>query len=445
MDFLFLSSLYWCVDVGLWEMGSRLNLLVYGRLLLAAGKNLLLVGAPGVGKTRFALRVSWSRLDPIVVVGREGLTFDYLMLHYVFDGGVVREVLGDLAKAIVSSWISIELGLGPKNIVFDEINRCNIDFLLGELFTAMDLEHRMRVPVLRGRVFKYVEQLLGSGDPARIMEELGLHNINVNDLENAVKALLEKSKAFGGLPLPYSFRIIATMNMYDRAQLYRLGYALQRRFAFLYMSMPFEEYNVNYSLEGPDVGSRVPERSRRIYEKVYRALADEKSIIVNEALSELLIHERVHKSLSDKDYPTLISVGYEDIVGAVKDAIREYDSISKIVAYTFAVARSMGVELGASLLVDIVKLYTLSSALGLEGKPLVDNASMADLVLSSLIIPSMSVVFPRIRSEILLDLRRTLNLLLEYIDMIEGILGEHSLSKYMLEGYMLELPASMRS
>lgn len=63
----------------------------------------------GVGRTRFTLRASWFHLDPVAVVVREDLTFDYLILHYVFDDGIVREVLGDLAKAIVSSWISIEL------------------------------------------------------------------------------------------------------------------------------------------------------------------------------------------------------------------------------------------------------------------------------------------------------------------------------------------------
>ena len=41
---------------------------------------------------------------------------------------------------LVLSW-----NLDPKNIIFDEINWCNINFLLGELFTTMGLEHHVHL------------------------------------------------------------------------------------------------------------------------------------------------------------------------------------------------------------------------------------------------------------------------------------------------------------
>jgi len=84
-------------------------------LALVAGKNLLFVGAPGVGKTRLALYSAklFTECPPVVEVGRDGLTYDDLVLHFVASGSGARPRLGSFAKAVVVSkrWIKRGRGL----------------------------------------------------------------------------------------------------------------------------------------------------------------------------------------------------------------------------------------------------------------------------------------------------------------------------------------------
>jgi len=44
---------------------------------------------------------------------------------------------------------------------------------------------------------------------------------------------LTKLTEEGSVIVPFSFRVLATMNNYDRALLFKLGYALTRRFAII--------------------------------------------------------------------------------------------------------------------------------------------------------------------------------------------------------------------
>ena len=76
--------------------------------------------------------------------------------------------------------------------MIDEINRANVDLAFGKFFTLLEPVHRrgedLEIPGAEG------------GDGYRV-------------------------------EVPYSFRVLATMNSYDRALLFKLGYALTRRFA----------------------------------------------------------------------------------------------------------------------------------------------------------------------------------------------------------------------
>ncbi|MFZ8839037.1 MAG: AAA family ATPase [Pyrobaculum sp.] len=145
---------------------------------LIAGKNLLLVSPPGSGKTSYIRDLL------------EGLGIDYVLRTgnpewTAFDvvGGFDLQVRwrdGFITAAIRRS---LE-GKRPVWVAIDELNRANLDLALGEYFTFLDVEHR-------NKPFK-------AGD-----EELRV---------------------------PYSFRILATMNSFDRSLLQKLGFALRRRF-----------------------------------------------------------------------------------------------------------------------------------------------------------------------------------------------------------------------
>jgi MoxR-like ATPase len=94
-------------------------------------------------------------------------------------------------------------------LVIDEINRADIDKSFGQLFTLLSGQ-RVTLPYERGG------------------NEIELH---------------PASKFDGPLQdhqyvVPESWRILATMNSYDKTSLYEMSYAFMRRFAFVHVSAP---------------------------------------------------------------------------------------------------------------------------------------------------------------------------------------------------------------
>jgi hypothetical protein len=138
----------------------------------------LLVGPPGSGKTSYIRDLL------------EGLGIDYVLRTgnpewTAFDVVGGFDLQGKWRDGFITAAIRRSLeGKRPVWVAIDELNRANLDLALGEYFTFLDVEHR-------NKPFK-------AGD-----EELRV---------------------------PYSFRILATMNSFDRSLLQKLGFALRRRF-----------------------------------------------------------------------------------------------------------------------------------------------------------------------------------------------------------------------
>jgi hypothetical protein len=191
------------------------------------------------------------------------------------------------------------------------------------------------------------------------------------------------------MPLPYAYRFLATMNMYDRAQLYRLGYAFLRRFAQVYVPSPYEQYKVETKEKPPEDGN----------ETVYQLLTDEKKDIVKQALRELTIHNHV-PSLVESDNPIplpgLLSRPPANVLN-----IELCERGFRLVAKVYGEAEQMNLELGLSPLVDCAKLCIVSSMLHSRGITL-SEAELADFMLSSLVLPQLGVLAPRLRAEKLL-------------------------------------------
>ncbi|MCH2440511.1 MAG: AAA family ATPase, partial [Candidatus Poseidoniia archaeon] len=182
---------------------------------LKSGRNIMLYGEPGTGKTALSdlllTEVCGEIMQPngtkipnfsIVTANAEWSNFDVIggispddKGGYYFKDGCVAEAARACERSVQ------ELGR-PHYLVIDEFNRANIDEAFGKLFTVF--EYRDKQPLLT-------------------------------------------NKETGGAPffMPPEFRVIGTMNTQDKNTLFNVGMALMRRFAFIEIGLPAkdDEYN----------------------------------------------------------------------------------------------------------------------------------------------------------------------------------------------------------
>lgn len=176
---------------------------------LRRGDHLLFVGPPGTGKSKLAKTVSEQLVGDayeMTTATADWSTFDTI-------GGYRQQDTGELA---FSPGLFLDRFQAPDGqpinewLIIDEFNRAEIDKAFGSLFSVL------------------------TGDDVVLPFTEDEDNITVygSDLEDS--KIVEKHEYV----VPQEWRLLATMNTFDKSSLYDLSYALSRRFAYIHVPAP---------------------------------------------------------------------------------------------------------------------------------------------------------------------------------------------------------------
>ena len=183
------------------------DLSVYRQInaLLRSGKqHIMLYGPPGTGKTTLARWIAdnlpggeWT----LVTGSSDWSSQDIIGGYQPVGGGDVDFVPGILLRDF------------DRPFIIDELNRCDVDKVIGPLFTVL------------------------SGQQTTLP-----YRTDIADKNSQPYVILPRAKPGGGSDHEFApgaaWRLIATINSIDKASLYQMSYALSRRFGWVYVDAP---------------------------------------------------------------------------------------------------------------------------------------------------------------------------------------------------------------
>lgn len=244
---------------------------------LRNGKHIILTGPPGTGKSKLAKEIVNQYVDDnfkMVTARSDWSTFDTIGGYRPERNGELNFDSGVFLECFKSNGVT-----DNKWLIIDEINRADIDKAFGSLFSAL------------------------TGDAV----SLSFKNKNNRNIKIIPQDGKVTNNADNIYTIPDDWRIIATMNTYDKTSLYEMSYAFMRRFAFIPVSIPYEidkelviEYLKCWNIDNheyiEDVSklwnsiNKVRKIGPAIVEDIYRYLLDNKksydSVIISYVLPQ---------------------------------------------------------------------------------------------------------------------------------------------------------------
>ena len=198
------------VEIPVFEELVGIDASVYRQInaALAVGKqHLMFYGPPGTGKTTLAQLVCGVLHDAYAMItgSSDWTSQDVIGGYQPVGAGNVRFIPGVLLQNF------------DRPLIIDELNRCDIDKVIGPLFTVLS-EQKTTLP----------------------------YRTDVGDPESQAYVILPKPKPGTAehefAPKP-GWRIVATINSMDKAALYQMSFALTRRFGWIYVDVPSDLQN----------------------------------------------------------------------------------------------------------------------------------------------------------------------------------------------------------